>query len=150
MEKSDTIGKENTLTDVLAPQQIVEELDKYIIGQFEAKRSVPFSFLRRVSVTFRPFSLLPSCFLRESAFFSSVHLPFFTVIPSLCSFGSPCLNEYIYHEIPHFECQISLEGPTRRSLSPCHFFSRLLPERPLYRCCSGGDTIAFPTTDRCR
>ena len=35
------------LADALTPQQIVEELDKYIIGQFEAKRSVAIALRNR-------------------------------------------------------------------------------------------------------
>lgn len=35
------------LTDALTPRQIVEELDKYIIGQFEAKRSVAIALRNR-------------------------------------------------------------------------------------------------------
>lgn len=36
-----------TLEDALTPRQIVEELDKYIIGQFEAKRSVAIALRNR-------------------------------------------------------------------------------------------------------
>ena len=36
-----------TLADALTPRQIVEELDKYIIGQFEAKRSVAIALRNR-------------------------------------------------------------------------------------------------------
>ena len=36
-----------TLADSLTPRQIVEELDKYIIGQFEAKRSVAIALRNR-------------------------------------------------------------------------------------------------------
>ncbi len=45
MEKS-TVETKN-LTDALTPRQIVEELDKYIIGQFEAKRSVAIALRNR-------------------------------------------------------------------------------------------------------
>ena len=45
MEKS-TVEKKN-LADALTPRQIVEELDKYIIGQFEAKRSVAIALRNR-------------------------------------------------------------------------------------------------------
>ncbi|MDE0326055.1 MAG: ATP-dependent protease ATPase subunit HslU [Candidatus Poribacteria bacterium] len=37
----------NTLAAALTPRQIVEELDKYIIGQFEAKRSVAIALRNR-------------------------------------------------------------------------------------------------------
>ena len=37
----------STLANALTPQQIVEELDKYIIGQFEAKRSVAIALRNR-------------------------------------------------------------------------------------------------------
>ena len=47
MEKPKAISKENTLADVLTLQQIVEELDKYIIGQFEAKRAVVIALQNR-------------------------------------------------------------------------------------------------------
>ena len=47
MEKSEAISKENALANALTPQQIVEELDKYIIGQFEAKRSVAIALRNR-------------------------------------------------------------------------------------------------------
>ncbi len=40
-------GEKNTLTNALTPQQIVKELDKYIIGQFEAKRSVAIALRNR-------------------------------------------------------------------------------------------------------
>ena len=40
-------GQKSTLTNALTPQQIVEELDKYIIGQFEAKRSVAIALRNR-------------------------------------------------------------------------------------------------------
>lgn len=45
MEKSTVETK--TLADALTPRQIVEELDKYIIGQFEAKRSVAIALRNR-------------------------------------------------------------------------------------------------------
>ena len=45
MEKS-TVEKQN-LADALTPRQIVEELDKYIIGQYEAKRSVAIALRNR-------------------------------------------------------------------------------------------------------
>ena len=35
MNKSNATSKENALANALTPQQIVEELDKYIIGLFE-------------------------------------------------------------------------------------------------------------------
>jgi ATP-dependent HslUV protease ATP-binding subunit HslU len=47
LEKSNVRDKKNTLTNALTPQQIVEELDKYIIGQFEAKRSVAIALRNR-------------------------------------------------------------------------------------------------------
>ena len=47
MEKSKVTDEKNTLTNALTPQQIVEELDKYIIGQFEAKRSVAIALRNR-------------------------------------------------------------------------------------------------------
>ena len=45
MEKK-TVEKKS-LADALTPRQIVEELDKYIIGQFEAKRSVAIALRNR-------------------------------------------------------------------------------------------------------
>ena len=45
MEKSTVETK--ILADALTPRQIVEELDKYIIGQFEAKRSVSIALRNR-------------------------------------------------------------------------------------------------------
>ena len=39
--------EKSTLAKALTPQQIVEELDKYIIGQFEAKRSVAIALRNR-------------------------------------------------------------------------------------------------------
>ena len=47
MEKSKVTDDKNTLVNALTPQQIVEELDKYIIGQFEAKRSVAIALRNR-------------------------------------------------------------------------------------------------------
>ena len=47
METLNIKGKKNTLTNALTPQQIVGELDKYIIGQFEAKRSVAIALRNR-------------------------------------------------------------------------------------------------------
>ena len=40
-------GEKSTLANALTPQQIVKELDKYIIGQFEAKRSVAIALRNR-------------------------------------------------------------------------------------------------------
>lgn len=45
MEKKNVETK--VLADALTPRQIVEELDKYIIGQFEAKRSVAIALRNR-------------------------------------------------------------------------------------------------------
>ncbi|MCY4569838.1 MAG: ATP-dependent protease ATPase subunit HslU [Candidatus Poribacteria bacterium] len=39
--------EENTLASALTPRQIVEELDKYIVGQFEAKRCVAIALRNR-------------------------------------------------------------------------------------------------------
>ena len=47
MEKSNTTREKSILTDALTPRQIVEELDKYIIGQFEAKRCVAIALRNR-------------------------------------------------------------------------------------------------------
>ncbi len=47
MEKSNVKDEKSTLANTLTPQQIVEELDKYIIGQFEAKRSVAIALRNR-------------------------------------------------------------------------------------------------------
>ena len=47
LEKSNVKGEKSTLANALTPQQIVEELDKYIIGQFEAKRSVAIALRNR-------------------------------------------------------------------------------------------------------
>ena len=40
-------SSQKTLADALTPKQIVEELDKYIIGQAEAKRSVAVALRNR-------------------------------------------------------------------------------------------------------
>ncbi len=45
MEKQ--IAEKRTLEQALTPKQIVEELDKYIIGQYEAKRSVAIALRNR-------------------------------------------------------------------------------------------------------
>ena len=47
MEKSNKTHEKSTLADALTPRQIVEELDKYIIGQFEAKRCVAIALRNR-------------------------------------------------------------------------------------------------------
>ena len=47
MEKSKTTRENNPLAEALTPRQIVEELDKYIIGQFEAKRCVAIALRNR-------------------------------------------------------------------------------------------------------
>ena len=47
MEKSKTTRENSTLAEALTPRQIVEELDKYIIGQFEAKRCVAIALRNR-------------------------------------------------------------------------------------------------------
>ena len=47
MEKSNAACEKINLADALTPRQIVEELDKYIIGQFEAKRSVAIALRNR-------------------------------------------------------------------------------------------------------
>lgn len=50
MEKSNATREQEekkTLAEALTPRQIVEELDKYIIGQFEAKRSVAIALRNR-------------------------------------------------------------------------------------------------------
>lgn len=47
MEKSNTTREKNSLAEALTPRQIVEELDKYIIGQFEAKRCVAIALRNR-------------------------------------------------------------------------------------------------------
>ncbi len=47
MEKPKAMREENTLAAALTPRQIVEELDKYIVGQFEAKRCVAIALRNR-------------------------------------------------------------------------------------------------------
>ena len=47
MEKPNATREKDTLAAALTPLQIVEELDKYIIGQFEAKRSVAIALRNR-------------------------------------------------------------------------------------------------------
>ena len=47
LETPNVKDKKSTLANALTPQQIVEELDKYIIGQFEAKRSVAIALRNR-------------------------------------------------------------------------------------------------------
>ena len=47
MERPKVKREENTLAGALTPQQIVEELDKYIVGQFEAKRCVAIALRNR-------------------------------------------------------------------------------------------------------
>ena len=47
MEKSKAMREANTLASALTPRQIVEELDKYIVGQFEAKRCVAIALRNR-------------------------------------------------------------------------------------------------------
>ena len=47
MEKPNATREKDTLAAALTPRQIVEELDKYIIGQFEAKRSVAIALRNR-------------------------------------------------------------------------------------------------------
>lgn len=47
MERSNTTREKSTLAEALTPRQIVEELDKYIIGQFEAKRCVAIALRNR-------------------------------------------------------------------------------------------------------
>ena len=47
MEKPKATREENALASALTPRQIVEELDKYIIGQFEAKRCVAIALRNR-------------------------------------------------------------------------------------------------------
>ncbi len=47
METSKSLSNKKTLADALTPRQIVEELDKYIIGQAEAKRSVAIALRNR-------------------------------------------------------------------------------------------------------
>jgi len=47
LERPKVKRAENTLAAALTPRQIVEELDKYIIGQFEAKRCVAIALRNR-------------------------------------------------------------------------------------------------------
>ena len=47
LETPNVKDEKNTLANALTPQQIVGELDKYIIGQFEAKRSVAIALRNR-------------------------------------------------------------------------------------------------------
>ena len=47
MEKPKAMREGNTLAAALTPRQIVEELDKYIVGQFEAKRCVAIALRNR-------------------------------------------------------------------------------------------------------
>ena len=47
MERPKVKREENTLAAALTPRQIVEELDKYIVGQFEAKRCVAIALRNR-------------------------------------------------------------------------------------------------------
>lgn len=47
MERPKVKREENTLAAALTPQQTVEELDKYIVGQFEAKRCVAIALRNR-------------------------------------------------------------------------------------------------------
>ena len=47
MEKPKAMREENALAAALTPRQIVEELDKYIVGQFEAKRCVAIALRNR-------------------------------------------------------------------------------------------------------
>ena len=47
METQKPSAEKNTLVDSLTPKQIVGELDKYIIGQAEAKRSVAIALRNR-------------------------------------------------------------------------------------------------------
>ena len=47
MEKPKATREGNVLASALTPRQIVEELDKYIIGQFEAKRCVAIALRNR-------------------------------------------------------------------------------------------------------
>ena len=47
METQKPSSNKKTLADSLTPRQIVEELDKYIIGQSEAKRSVAIALRNR-------------------------------------------------------------------------------------------------------
>ena len=47
MDKPKARREANTLASALTPRQIVEELDKYIVGQFEAKRCVAIALRNR-------------------------------------------------------------------------------------------------------
>ena len=47
MSTLSSFSNQKTLADALTPRQIVEELDKYIIGQAEAKRSVAIALRNR-------------------------------------------------------------------------------------------------------
>ena len=47
MEKANVTREKSALAEALTPRQIVEELDKYIIGQFEAKRCVAIALRNR-------------------------------------------------------------------------------------------------------
>jgi len=47
LDKPKAMREENTLASALTPRQIVEELDKYIVGQFEAKRCVAIALRNR-------------------------------------------------------------------------------------------------------
>ena len=47
MEKPKAMRERNTLASALTPRQIVEELDKYIVGQFDAKRCVAIALRNR-------------------------------------------------------------------------------------------------------
>ena len=47
LERPKVKREENTLAAALTPRQIVEELDKYIVGQFEAKRCVAIALRNR-------------------------------------------------------------------------------------------------------
>ena len=47
MSTLNSSSNQKTLADALTPRQIVEELDKYIIGQAEAKRSVAIALRNR-------------------------------------------------------------------------------------------------------
>jgi len=47
LEKANVTPEKSSLAEALTPRQIVEELDKYIIGQFEAKRCVAIALRNR-------------------------------------------------------------------------------------------------------
>ena len=47
MEKANVTREKSSLAEALTPRQIVQELDKYIIGQFEAKRCVAIALRNR-------------------------------------------------------------------------------------------------------